>query len=173
MNARTCLLLAALLGFLGVGLGAFGAHGLADREFLQHKYADLPAKVVAGHELPAGYKYFQDYQTAVRYHMWHCLALLAVGILLKAEQPKALRSAAWCFLLGILLFSGSLYLLVMAGPRWGGIPWGAVTPIGGSLLLAGWVCLAVFARSTTAVTASAERQVGPLQRSAVLRKTAT
>lgn len=157
MNARICLFLAAVLGFVAVGLGAFGTHGLSDKPYLQQKYADLPPKTIAGYDVPASYKYFQDYRTAVRYHMWHALALLAVGILLKGSSPKSLRAAAWCFLLGIVLFSGSLYLLVLAGPRWGGIPWGAVTPVGGTLLLAGWICLATYAWAQRPLATAADR----------------
>lgn len=154
MSARTCLIIAACFGFSGVLMGAFGAHKLAgnkDGGYLQSKYEQLPDKVVAGHKLPAAYKYLQDYKTAVRYHMWHALALLAIGLHLNSSPSKSGRVAARCFVAGIILFSGSLYLLVIAGPRFLGIPWGAVTPLGGTLLLAGWVSTAVaFAKSNPA-----------------------
>ena len=77
MSPRTCLILATLFGLLAVLLGAFGAHGLGDSDgYLQRKYASTEPKNIAGSSLPASYKYYLDYQTAVRYHMWHALALL-------------------------------------------------------------------------------------------------
>jgi uncharacterized membrane protein YgdD (TMEM256/DUF423 family) len=146
MSARLCLTLAAILGFLGVFLGAFGAHGLKDSGFLKTKYADVQPIDYAGEELAAGYKYLLDFDTGVRYHMWHALAMAVTGILMLHHGCRALRAAAWCFFFGIIFFSGSLYVLVMAGPRAGGIPWGAVAPIGGTLLLIGWLSLAVGSR---------------------------
>jgi len=136
---------AALFGFLAVLSGAFGAHGLSDSGFLKKKYADMPAKDVSGMELPAGYKYLQDFHTGVRYHMWHSLALLGVGLLLTQRTSKLLSAAAWCFVGGIVLFSGALYLLVICGPDWNGVKWGMVAPIGGTLQLVGWVLLLIAA----------------------------
>lgn len=150
MTSRTCLLIASVFGFLAVIMGAFGAHGLAGDEeggYLQEKYGETAPKIVAGHSIPASYKYLQDYHTAVRYHMWHSLALLAVGLLLTTQDLKSLRISAWAFITGTLIFSGSLYMLVIAGPRFGGIVWGAITPIGGLLLLTGWCCLFAGART--------------------------
>ena len=101
-----------------VALGAFGAHALKNR--------------------------FDDYalgvfQTAVQYHFYHSLALLAVGVIaLNQPHNTLLRSSGWLFLVGILVFSGSLYLLSLSGMRW----LGAVTPIGGLAFIAGWGCLA-------------------------------
>lgn len=142
MSARQCLVATAVLGFFAVFLGAFGAHGLKDTKFLENKYADVEAKNYAGQMLPASYKYMLDFETGVRYHMWHTLALGLTGLQMQRQNSRALGIAAWCFLLGILFFSGALYLLVIGGPRFAGIPWGAVAPIGGTLQLTGWLVLA-------------------------------
>jgi uncharacterized membrane protein YgdD (TMEM256/DUF423 family) len=116
MNSPTLILrTAAVLGGLAVVAGAFGAHALRAR---------LPAEDLA------------IFETAVRYQMFHALALCACAWL-AAEQRRA-RAAAACFALGSLVFSGTLYALVLTGPRW----LGAITPVGGSLLVAGWVMLA-------------------------------
>ena len=141
MNGRTCLCLAGCLGFLAVFFGAFGAHGLKDTKFLSDKYADLPPKIVAGYSIPASYKYAQDFETGVEYHLVHVLAMLATGLLLLHQPSRCLSVAAWCFFGGIVLFSGALYVLVIGGPRWLGIPWGMVAPIGGILQLIGWLAL--------------------------------
>jgi uncharacterized membrane protein YgdD (TMEM256/DUF423 family) len=118
MNARIALLVAAIFLFAAVGLGAFGAHALKAK--------------LAPDLLPV-------FQTAVQYHFWHALGLLAVGILLLHKpESGALIAAAWLLALGIVLFSGSLYLLALTGVR--GL--GAATPIGGGAFLAAWVCLA-------------------------------
>jgi len=104
--------------FMAVALGAFGAHALKAR-----LAPDMAAV----------------WQTAVQYHAWHALALLATGILLTQDPARGLLgTAGWLFLAGIVLFSGSLYLLALTGMR--GL--GAVTPLGGVAWLAGW---AVFA----------------------------
>ena len=142
MSPRVCLCVAALSGFLAVMLGAFGAHGLNDTKFLEKKYADLEPKNIAGFQVPASYKYFRDFETAVHYQLTHTAALLACGLLMLHKSTRSLRIASWCFLAGIVCFSGSLYLLVIGGPRWAGIPWGAVAPIGGTLQLIGWLTLA-------------------------------
>jgi uncharacterized membrane protein YgdD (TMEM256/DUF423 family) len=113
--------LGALAGLLAVAFGAFGAHALRER------LDDYAQRV---------------FETAVQYHFYHALALLAVG-LLAHYQPHSplLRASGWLFLLGLLLFSGSLYLLAITGTRW----LGAITPLGGLAFIAGWACLAVAA----------------------------
>ena len=141
MNGRMCLRLAGCLGFLAVFLGAFGAHRLKDTEFLKDKYANLPPKIVAGHSIPASYKYAQDFETGVEYHMVHALAMLATGLMMLHHPSRCLSVAAWCFLGGIVLFSGGLYVLVIGGPRWLGVPWGMVVPVGGTLQMIGWLAL--------------------------------
>jgi uncharacterized membrane protein YgdD (TMEM256/DUF423 family) len=132
----------AILAALSVVFGAFGAHGLEPR--LQAVYGDQE-KSIAGHTVPATYKYLQDFKTGADYHMYHALGLLALGIA-SAQQASVRRSqrfAAWCFLLGIVLFSGSLYVLVLTGLKW----LGAVTPFGGVLMIAGWVAFAIGMRT--------------------------
>jgi len=120
-SARLVVLAAALLGALGVLLGAFGAHGLKHR---------VPPELLA------------LWQTAVQYHLWHALAMLGVGLLLlHVPQHGWLRVAAALFLAGTALFSGSLYALALGAPRL----LGALTPLGGLALIAGWGCLAVAA----------------------------
>ena len=133
---RNFLVIAALFGATGVMLGAFGAHGL--RDLLSPERMDT-------------------YQTAVTYQMWHALALLGVSLVgaqltarpqntlpvgaSAARDPKAirwLRISAYALTLGILIFSGSLYLLVLLD-----LPiLGAITPIGGVALIIGWLSLA-------------------------------
>lgn len=116
---RTFAIIAGSLGAVGVLLGAFGAHGLRDR---------LPVEMLS------------IWQTAVQYHLWHALALVGVALLLAhAPGSRWLAGAGWAFVAGILLFSGSLYLLAVTGVR--GL--GAVTPVGGLLLIAGWLSLVV------------------------------
>jgi len=118
MTARFALTLAALLLFVAVGTGAFGAHALKAR---------LEPDLMAA------------YQTAVQYHFWHALGLLAVGVLLTQRPDSgALVWAAWLLVAGLVLFSGSLYALALTGVR----AFGAVTPAGGVAFLAGWAALA-------------------------------
>lgn len=119
MSARLALVAASLLMALAVALGAFGAHALRAR--------------VAPDMLAI-------WQTGVTYHAWHALALLALGLLLlHAPESAALRIAAWLFVAGIVLFAGSLYLLALGAPR----VVGAITPLGGVALIAGWIVVAV------------------------------
>ena len=106
---------------LAVVFGAFGAHALKAR------LDDYALGV---------------FETAVQYHFYHSLALLAVGVIaLSKPETALLKSSGWLFLSGMLVFSGSLYILSLSGVRW----WGAVTPIGGLALIAGWACLAAAA----------------------------
>ena len=141
MSARICLSLAAALAFVAVLAGAFGAHGLSDSGYLERSYSDMEPKNISGMELPPGYKYLQDFRTGVRYHMWHALALFGVGLLMQRRPSQLLSAAAWCFVGGIVFFSGSLYLLSLTGISW----LGAVTPIGGLAFIAGWLCLTIAA----------------------------
>ncbi len=130
--------LGALLAGLAVVTGAFAAHGLDG--MLQRKY-EGQTRTVLGRDIPAAEKYLGDFKTAAHYQMVHALALLFVGLLSATRVSSGFQVAAWSFLVGIVLFSGSLYLLVVAGPRWLGVPWGAITPIGGVAFLVGWAAL--------------------------------
>ena len=121
----------AILAGLAVALGAFGAHGLD--EVLKANYAGK-TKLVAGETVAAATKYLGDFRTAAEYQMYHALGILLFGILMQGSSCRGLRIAAWCHALGILLFSGSLYVLVLTGKTW----LGAITPFGGTLFLAGW-----------------------------------
>jgi uncharacterized membrane protein YgdD (TMEM256/DUF423 family) len=111
---------AGISGFLAVALGAFGAHGL------QARLA----------EVADGAKRLGWWQTAAHYHLLHALGLGLVAFVV-ARVPAA-RFAGMAFVLGTLLFAGSLYAMALGGPRW----LGAVTPLGGLSLLAGWAILA-------------------------------
>jgi uncharacterized membrane protein YgdD (TMEM256/DUF423 family) len=108
----------ALAAAIGVVLGAFGAHGIKDR---------VTPELLA------------VFETGVRYHMYHALALLAVGWASTRWTSPWIGWAGNLFIVGILIFSGSLYLLTLTGVRW----WGAITPIGGVAFIGGWVCLAL------------------------------
>jgi len=124
---RLFLLLAAVSGFLGVALGAFGAHGLKAR------FAPLADAA----------QRMRWWETAAQYHLLHALAL-GLSAYLAARAPGAAANASgFCFAAGIALFSGSLYAMALTGVR----TLGAVTPVGGLLLLAGWVAVALAARS--------------------------
>jgi uncharacterized membrane protein YgdD (TMEM256/DUF423 family) len=127
----------AVLGGLAVAFGAFAAHGLDD--YFAKKYRDFPSKTAAGFEVPASWKYLQDFKTGAEYQMYHSLALLAVGLAAaRTMKRRALDLAGWCFLWGIVLFSGSLYALTLTGDKY----WAFVTPFGGVLFLVGWAALA-------------------------------
>lgn len=117
MSERALVVLAAAFAFTAVAAGAFGAHGLKDR------------LTSASLEI---------FETGARYQMYHALALLAVAWVGSRWQAAQFTWSGWLFVAGIVIFSGSLYLLALTGVRW----LGAVTPIGGIYFLAGWVCLA-------------------------------
>jgi len=118
---RTFLLIGAVLGFVGVALGAFGAHGLRGR---------LSPEMLA------------VFDTGVRYQMYHVFAVLVVAAAIgHIGNARLLAVAGWLFVAGIVLFSGSLYALALTGI---GLL-GAITPIGGLFFLIGWGCLAGFA----------------------------
>ena len=121
-QARWVIQMGSVLGLLGVGIGAFGAHSLRAR---------LEA---AGR--------MDTFETAVRYQFYHALALILVGVItqLLANNPAALKTLNWSaysFVAGVLIFSGSLYILCLSGVTW----LGAITPIGGLFMLAGWALL--------------------------------
>ncbi|MDB5341175.1 MAG: hypothetical protein JWN70_6794 [Planctomycetaceae bacterium] len=136
MNDRIWLILGAVLAGLSVGSGAFAAHGLDG--YFKQKYARAEPREVAGVKIPAAQKYLQDFKTGAEYQMYHALALLLVGLLAQSNRSAAWSVAGWSFLLGTILFSGSLYLLTLTGQRW----LGAIVPIGGVLFLVGWAAVA-------------------------------
>lgn len=136
-SGRFWLTSGAILAGLAVALGAFGAHGLDS--VLKSVYAESDKRVIAGLEVPASWKYLQDFKTAAEYQLTHALALLAVGLLARDCSRRSLTVAGWSFIGGIVLFSGSLYVLVITGVR----VLGAITPLGGVLFLIGWASLAV------------------------------
>ena len=117
---RTFLMLAAFFGFTGVALGAFAAHGLKAR--LSEQYLAI-------------------FHTGVTYQLVHTLALFGVALLATHLPGRLVTWAGICFVLGIVLFSGSLYLLTMTGISKLGI----ITPFGGLAFLAGWLCLGLAA----------------------------
>jgi uncharacterized membrane protein YgdD (TMEM256/DUF423 family) len=118
---RNFMLIGALGGFLGVAFGAFGAHALRSR---------LTPEMLA------------VFETAVRYQMYHALALLLTAAAIgRVGDARLLMMAGWFFTAGIVLFSGSLYALALTGVT----ILGAITPLGGLALLAGWASLMVFA----------------------------
>jgi len=117
VNSGRTLAVAGLLLALATMSGAFGAHALK---------AHLPAERL------------QLWDTAVRYHFFHALGLLGVGLTLRAEDAGALRTAAVLIIVGILLFSGSLYALALGASR----PIGALTPLGGAAWIAAWLLFA-------------------------------
>jgi uncharacterized membrane protein YgdD (TMEM256/DUF423 family) len=121
---RVFLVAGALSGFVAVALGAFAAHALKAR--------------VAPEMLAA-------FETGARYHMYHALALLAVAWIGARGGGAGTIAAGWLFVAGTVLFSGSLYLMAVTGQRW----LGAITPVGGACLLAGWLALAIAGWRTT------------------------
>lgn len=132
MNDALWLRIGAVWGFLAVAMGAFGAHGLKPRVEAMGQLA--------------------NFQTAANYHMYMALAMLAVGLLqATGRSGTALSVAGWGFLIGSLIFSGSLYTLSLTGLKW----LGAITPIGGTVILVGWIALAVSGGGTAQPIASA------------------
>jgi uncharacterized membrane protein YgdD (TMEM256/DUF423 family) len=130
------LLIGAVLGCLAVALGAFGAHGLES-----HLKSTLGGDVMLS-DLERATKLgerLDNWETAARYQMYHALALLGVGLVAARRCGLAVNLAGIAMTLGTLLFSGCLYVFVLTGERW----LVHVVPIGGTLLIIGWACLAV------------------------------
>lgn len=138
MSSTRWLILGAVFGGLAVAFGAFAAHGI-DKVFVE-KYSGQ-TRIVAGETVPLARKFLNDFKTGAEYQMYHSLALLAVGLMARQRPSRLLQVAGTAFALGILLFSGSLYILTMTGVT----KWGMVTPIGGVAFLVGWLCLAMAA----------------------------
>ena len=120
MKARTAISLGAFSGALTVALGAFGAHAL--------KATATPEDLAI-------------WQTGVHYQGLHALALILFGLFLERRE-RVSGLAGWCFLIGAAIFAFTLYGIVLGGPRW----LGAITPLGGTLLIVGWIAFALAAR---------------------------
>ena len=114
--AQLAVVVGGIYGFIGVALGAFGAHALKTR---------LSPELLA------------VWKTGVEYQLIHALALVLVGLIAAQKPSVAITGAGICFALGVVVFSGSLYVLSLSGLRW----LGAITPLGGLLFLAGWALL--------------------------------
>jgi len=119
---KVFIIIGSILGASAVALGAFGAHGLKN--------------IVALERL-------ETWDKAVRYQMYHALGMLALAWLIThwPAQAKVITVGGWLFLAGVILFSGSLYTLVLSGVKW----LGAITPLGGVALVAGWLCMVIAA----------------------------
>lgn len=117
------LFCSAVFGFLGVATGAFGAHGL------RNMLGDLPPMEAL--------RQIETFKTAARYSLVHAVALLAISSLAQLRTSRLLQAAGWLFVVGTTIFSGTLWVLVLSGHKW----LGAITPVGGTIILAGWVCL--------------------------------
>lgn len=117
---KVFVVVGCILGLLSVALGAFGAHGLQDK---------VEPRMI------------EVWETAARYQMYHALALFAAAWVLQQTQHTGATVAGWSFIAGTLIFSGSLYVMVLSGVKW----LGAITPIGGTVMIVGWVALLVAA----------------------------
>jgi uncharacterized membrane protein YgdD (TMEM256/DUF423 family) len=124
-RGRLLLAMGAGMGALGVALGAFGAHAL--ESYLQAQSPDVAETA----------RLLQTWEVAVRYQMYHALALLFAGLWAASHPSRALTMAGWAFLVGVAIFSGCLYALVLTGVK----ILGAIVPIGGVLLILGWLAL--------------------------------
>lgn len=134
MGSNRVLFIAALFLFLGVAMGAFGAHALRPMFSAQT---------------------LSVYKTAVDYQMWHALGLGLIAVFLRFHgDSRLLRYAAWLMIVGICLFSGSLYVLCISGTKWLGM----ITPLGGVSLLAAWMLLMFFSLKTGSNESNARRK---------------
>ncbi len=116
---KIALFSGSILAFLAVAIGAFGAHGLQS--------------------LLEANQRVDTFETAVKYHMYHALALLLTGVLLQYYPGRLMENSVWLFIAGILIFSGSLYILSITNIK----VLGAITPIGGLCFLIAWAMLAI------------------------------
>jgi len=114
--SKTFIVLGAILGFLGVAFGAFGAHALKDK--LSTNFLNI-------------------FEVGVRYQMYHALLLILIAFIYSSFPNGYVQASGWLTFSGVLIFSGSLYILALTSVT----AWGAVTPIGGLLLLSGWLLL--------------------------------
>jgi uncharacterized membrane protein YgdD (TMEM256/DUF423 family) len=130
MNPKLIAVAGALLAAVGVGLGAFGAHGLEN--FLRElgREADLAKRL--------GW-----FETGVKYQLYHALGLVAIAALAASFSGSGLRFAAIAFIVGVVLFSGSLYGMTFLGEEWRKL--GMITPLGGLAFIVGWIAVAIAA----------------------------
>jgi uncharacterized membrane protein YgdD (TMEM256/DUF423 family) len=127
--SRRWIAIGALLGAIGVSLGAFGAHVLPTQlERLGYAGDDLARRL-------------EIFDTAIHYQLIHALALVVTGLALDRRAAAAWNVAAWLFLGGVILFCGALKILTVAGPSWTWL--GAVAPFGGVSMILGWIALAI------------------------------
>ena len=124
LNKKNILILGCIFGAISVAIGAFGAHGL--KKLLEETNRT------------------NTFETAIKYQFYHTFLLLFIGFCAKNELSKIQKYAVLCCITGILVFSGSLYFLCLTGITW----LGAVTPIGGLLLIASWILLALSFKNT-------------------------
>jgi uncharacterized membrane protein YgdD (TMEM256/DUF423 family) len=126
---KRLLLFAGIFGAISVSLGALGAHGLKEK---------MKAGLISLDSL-------QAFDTAARYQMYHSIALLAMAFLIEKFSVKLISAAAYCFIIGIILFSGSVYILSTSDLLGlGNVRWlGPITPIGGLFFVSGWVLLGI------------------------------
>jgi uncharacterized membrane protein YgdD (TMEM256/DUF423 family) len=128
-TSRRWIAIGALLGGIGVALGAYRAHGLADLlDALGYEGEDLQRRL-------------DIFSTAVHYQMLHAIALVLTGLLVAQRRTRWWELAGWAFLIGIVLFCGLLKVMTFADSRWNGL--GAIVPFGGAALIAGWIALAI------------------------------
>lgn len=127
MQPRTWIMIGAILAGTGVAAGALGAHGLEER---------LKALGVAEAALP---KRLANYETAVRYQMYHAIGIVLAGLVALHRRSPCAQAAGFLFLLGIVLFSGCLYAWVFSGRSVLAIP----VPFGGVMMIVGWLVLAI------------------------------
>jgi uncharacterized membrane protein YgdD (TMEM256/DUF423 family) len=133
--SRRWIAIGAFLAAIGVALGAYGAHGLKETLVrLGYTGDDLTHRLAI-------------FETAVRYQMYHSMALVLVGLALQHRDTSAWRLVPWAFLTGIILFCGLLKVLTFAGPEWNWL--GAIVPFGGCSMIVGWIAFAICALRKT------------------------
>ena len=129
MNVRGWIVIGGLLGCVSVAMGAFGAHGLSK------------GLAEAGWDAEQVTRRIELFQTAARYQIYTALALLCLGNIAHAAPSRSASVAGWLLTLGVLIFSGLLYVLTFVGESWNWL--GAIVPIGGATMIAGWALFAV------------------------------
>ncbi len=154
MSGEHWVRIGAILGALAVTVGAFGAHRLKPSAEALHAMGDADREATV--------RRLENFETGVRYHAYHALAIVGLGVFLTSAPRggRVLDSAGWLFVAGIALFSGSLYGICVGGPK----ALGMVAPLGGLALILGWIAFAVGAvdGGRTQAQADTVRVVGPV-----------